>query len=145
MKRVISFFSLLLILNSNSTAQTSCSNAVMQLQHYAQGVNQMYYHYYTNAGSYCGFNWAYCLNNLNYWYFQQCNYVNQWYNTIAYQCASIQPTHKPAPTRQIHDRQAPEMDVDEIEDLEEDIADAGNGRKKVTLQIPTDATGWQAR
>jgi len=123
-------------------SSTTCGLAVNQLQQYVQQVNQVTtYQYYQVIPGFCGPN-AFCLQGyyqqLNAWYAQQSGLVNSWYAEIARTCTT-QRTARRVPRRSGRD-EAPELDEDQIDDLEVDDED-----KTVAIRIPSTPQGFRAR
>jgi hypothetical protein len=144
----------------NSTLD--CISAVSQLQSYAQQVNQTYYNEFhftipnNRCPAYDGWGRAYnplaiqnCRNqmviNLNIWYSQQSNYVNNWYMSIASSCSDNGPDGeiytRPAPRRRSDENENRQISTVQIEELSKDI----DGDRQVRISIPRTAEGFRPR
>lgn len=159
-KTILSTILFLLLISKFSFSQTTCGDAIQQLQSYATQVNQIYnYEYWTGIPNQrCpafdqwgrAFNpqfvqncrWQ-TLGYLNTWYGQQCNYVNTIYMQIVRGCASNPSgsSNKPAPRPTKNDDQNEEIDTNQIEELTAGVDED----KAVRITIPKTATGFKPR
>lgn len=138
-----------------------CGAAVQQLQGYAQQVNQTYQNEYwqgipARCPAYDAFGRPYnpvivqnCRNqmfaSLNYWYSQQCNSVNNWYIQISNTCSNSNARPKPAPrVNPSGTGQHDEIQTDNIDDLDEKVAQNDTETKDVMISIPSTPSGFRA-
>jgi len=127
----------LLLLTANGAyaqSEITCSAAVAQLQTYVQQVNTIAQVEYTwGIPARCGYN-GYCAQSLfqqlSAWYAQQSALVNQWYTTIARQCA-VQQTATRRP------KTDPREELEGVDDLQVDNEDA-----TVRIKIPSKPSGF---
>jgi hypothetical protein len=126
-------------------SQTQCDEALGQLSSYAQQCNYLYANYYNQIVFYnsCGYYSYNCLYSLNSWYYIECRKVNNWYVSILSQCTSntSSPTSKPGKKidKNKIDIQQPEIEVEEIEDLADEIDE----NKSTRIRIPDNPIGWK--
>lgn len=140
-KLFLSFTMCIALMKFINAQSLTCAQAAYQLQSYAQNVNAQYWYYYNNVGNFCGFNWQWCLGSLNTWYYNQCVYVNRTYATLSHQCTNSHTTRKPAPTNK--SKHEDEIDTGEFDDLAQDIEENNTSRKKTTISIPSNPSGWR--
>ncbi|GAB3097803.1 hypothetical protein [Lysobacter terrae] len=125
-----------LVASTTAAAQNmTCGNAVMQLQAYIAQVNQ-YAAMEQQQGipMRCGWNqqcsqWWYA--QLNNWYWQQSQLVNNWYNQISMTCGNGQ---------EMQTQRGEEMDDDVVDEIEVDDED-----KTVAIKIPSTPKGYNRR
>lgn len=170
MKNVFSSLILMLTLTNLGLAQsTSCGQAVAQLQNYAAQVNQIYqYEYWTAIPNQrcpqvvwqCCNQWGQqyqmavnpqvvqncrwqMLSNLNQWYGQQSNYVNNSYVQIMQGCATNpkSTSSKPAPKQINTDDENSEIDTEQIEEMTAGIDED----KAIPIKIPKTASGFKPK
>jgi hypothetical protein len=141
--RRVTAVTVLLSFGSAANAQNmSCGNALFQLQQYVARVNQVAsWEFYQGIPQRCGFN-GFCaqglMQQLNYWYAQETSRVNQWYYQIAQTCSQ---GAAPVDLSLGGDQdEPPQIDEDEIEDLEVDDED-----RTVRIRIPSTPSGFRPR
>lgn len=137
---------------------TNCGDAVSQLQNYASQVNHLYSNEYWTVipnqrcpavdiygrpfnsviVQNCRNQWLYQLNT---WYSQQANYVNNMYVQIVRGCTTqpISDDRKPAPKVKRSADVNEEIDTEEIEELTADLDES----KAVRITIPKTASGFR--
>ena len=124
---------------TTANAQSTCGDALAQLQSYAGQVNQItYYEYNQGIAMRCYGNPMcanYMLLQLQQWYAYQANSVNNWYMQLARQCAEPS-ARQPLPRGDVEEG----IDEDAIEELEVDDED-----RTVVLRIPDNPRGFQPR
>lgn len=161
MKKVFLCINLLMLISvtCSFSQSTNCADAVTQLQSYASQINQIYSEEYWNVipGQRCPgccdvygrpFNPVMVQNcrlqwlaQLNTWYGQQCNYVNNMYVQIVRGCTTQREsnTRRPSPRVKRGSDENDEIDTDEIEELTADVDDA----KTIPIRIPRTAAGFR--
>ena len=158
-KLPLAIFIFLLTMNM-SQAQTNCNEAVARLYSYAGQVNKIYYdEYWTviplqRCPEFDAWRRPYppavvqnCRNqmlwNLNTWYGQQVNLVNNWYIQIVRGCTQSDPNtiRRTGPGTVEREGQADPIDDDEIDDLTAGIDE----EKAVRITIPKTAAGFRPR
>lgn len=161
MKKLISTVLILAFTSTLTFSQsTNCKAAVERLQNYAMQVNQIYNAEYWSVipnqrcPAYdmwgrpynpvvvqnCRLNY---LMQLNMWYSQQSNYVNNTYATIVNGCMATPPDEieKPAPVVKRDSEEKEKIDTGKIEELSTDIDES----KAVKITIPKTAAGFKSR
>lgn len=129
-------------LNPASAQMNTCGAAVGQLQDYVARVNQVtQFEMQGGIARRCGGN-PYCMQGLyqqlQMWYAQQSNLVNNYYMQISQQC-SQQPS-RPLPRRHGRDDGPSTIDEDDVSQLDVDDED-----KTVKIRIPKTPQGFQPR
>lgn len=123
-----------------ASAQSTCGDAIYQLQGYAQQVNFIANTEHQKIVWSCGGNPA-CVSMslppLHAWYLQQGSFVQSAYNQIVMQCAGGQggsrvPIKRPTP------QEPGEIDDEAIQDLAIDDED-----KSVRIRIPSTPQGFR--
>src|SRR5690606_7018840 len=142
-------------------SQANCGEAVARLYSYAGQVNQIYYNEYwrviplqrcpeIDIRTHQRYHPAVVQNcrnqmlwNLNTWYGQQVNLVNNWYFQIVRGCTQSDSNtiQRPGPVTVKREGQADPIDDDEIEDLTAGIDE----EKAVRITIPKTASGFRPR
>jgi hypothetical protein len=121
-------------------AQTTCGQAITQLQGYIASVNQFANNeYFQGIPMRCGHNpgcQQWWLQQLNGWYMNQSGMVNNWYMQIQARCSSEQGKE----VGQTSDGGAPSLDEEEVANLEVDDED-----RTVRIKIPSDAVGYKGK
>lgn len=117
----------------------TCRNAANQLAQYISQVNQVvYWERSQGIPMKCGWN-PMCMQSmmqqLQYWYAQQANFVNGTYMQLAQRC-NTQPGRI--------DRGDPQKEVEDITIGLEDVAINGKD-KQVRITIPSTPEGFQSR
>ncbi len=143
--------------------QIDCSVAASQLQNYAQQVNHQYqFEYLQNIPNFrCPTVNSFgqpvypavvqnCRNQmligLNYWYGQQCNMINNWFMQIARTCTTQPNRSKPAPsTGQGDPKQIEDINVQDIQKLDSDMAQSETETRDVLISIPKTPNGYKPR
>jgi hypothetical protein len=120
----------------------TCGNALLQLQQYVAMVNQTaHFEFSRGIAMRCGGN-PYCgralLQQLNFWYAQQANLVNNYYMQISQQCSSRVPS--PLPPRPGGGGISRTIDEEDVTDLRVDDED-----RTVRIRIPSTPQGFQPR
>ncbi|HEX6996441.1 MAG TPA: hypothetical protein VF339_20085 [Gammaproteobacteria bacterium] len=130
-----------LLFATHASAQSTCGQAVWQLQQYAINVNGIASaEYYQGIPARCAGNpicmqaW---LGQLNAWYVQQTALVNNWYAQLVLQCTQQGPGNRRLGRRPGGDRPG-EIDITPIEDLEIDDED-----RAVRIRIPSTPNGFR--
>lgn len=135
----IAFIVVMLCVSHSVQAQPtmSCGIAQQQLQGYVGQVNYVANYEYTQGiPMRCGFNvqcQTWWFTQLNMWYSQQAQQVNNWYQQIAIQCTEDQ---NPKSITKITSKSS-SINDDAIEDLEIDDED-----KTVRIKIPSNPKGF---
>lgn len=159
MKLIKIFFVTLLATYNFSYSQSTCGEAIYNLQNYAVQVNRIYSDEYWSIipNLRCPLTDSYgrvvnpmivqnCrlqfLQHLNQWYFNQCTYVNNMYAQIARSCSDSTPIkNKPAPISRKASDQMEEINTNDIEELTAGVDE----EKAVRITIPKTAAGFNPR
>jgi hypothetical protein len=132
-----------LIISPEADAQTQCNEAPAALQQYVGQVNQVANFWYFQGIPQRCFRNPMCasamLQQLNFWYQQQANLVNQWYSQIAVQCTNSRPTKDDMPFRDA--KPGKDVDSSAIDDLDVDA----NDDKTVAIVIPDTPSGFRPK
>lgn len=135
-----------LMFGANARAQSTCAEAVSQLQQYVAGVNQFANNeFYQGIPMKCGGNGAcmqWWLQQLNAWHMGQMNMVNGWYQQIVGSCSAGSPDRTVArekvKTRKTTTASPPEVDEEQIASIDVDDED-----KTVRIRIPDTPMGYR--
>jgi hypothetical protein len=161
MKHIILISTLILGLVNSGFTQSTCEQAMTQLQNYATQVNQTYYQEYWSiipnqrCPEYVRDQWGniipvnpqivqncrlQMLLSLNQWYGQQCNYINNVYFQIMRECSSNPNTSlKPAPDGRNNNSENSKINTDLIKEMTAGIDED----KAIPIKIPKTAAGFK--